>query len=270
MRATASFGCQVWGVHFLTDTTAYNNALEQVHLAFLRYVTGAHRKVSAHVLRAEACSRAYVGHWAYQIVRFWNALAKHTTWLAHSAWKDNLCLMMQGCKNCWSHRFLTFANRIGLTTYDPNCGTTADLDHIMSLSFEEETALKCIASFEARVWQQLHPDPRTCTSTGATLCAYSNWMGRNAFEGRPVRGDGSGPVYHSHMRSLLPHAVYVCTSRYRMGSWKLQVNLHRRRTTGRLARHQRFCPLCLANGISAVEDELHTVFECPQFVEATI
>jgi hypothetical protein len=289
IRPVASFGCQVWGVHYLSDGAAFSNCMEQVHLAYLRFVTGAHAKVSAHVLRAEACSRAYVGHWAYLIARFWNAMVRNELWLARQALEDNITLMLHGCRRCWSYRFLSFAHQIGIIPVNPDDHMGQHVDALdsarsmlLKLEFDDGMVQGCLARFEARVWHAgLGADPRTCLSAGATLCAYSYWMGRIKFEEAPVkrvrRPAGRGghepddpdepmePKFHAHMSVPLPPAIYWSMSRFRMGGWKLQVNVQRRRTTGRLPRDQRLCPLCLARGQHYMEDELHVVFECPAF-----
>ena len=131
----------------------------------------------------------------------------------------------------------------------------------MSIRFNKDVARARIAAFKDLQWAELHRDPRTCPSERATLCMYERWMGRT--EKRP----GGKHSYHMHMALAMPQHMYQNTARFRLGCWPLLMNTARKRSTGRLPRHERCCPECMNRGIHAVEDEMHVVFECPTYAD---
>lgn len=264
IRPVASYGCQVWAPRLLTDQKATNNCLEQVHTAYLRFVTGGHMRVAGAALRAEACSQAYATHWAYLCCRFWNSLACHTGWLAHHALADNVRLMLQGCRNCWAYHFLDFAYRIGLIDTDPKTYRMDGFDQIMALRLTDHEAKAKISEWADRLWVGLDIDPRTCPSVNATLCTYERWMGRKT----PAK-DGRA-CYHSHMIFAMPYNIYMSVARFRLGCWALRVNTDRRGGVNRIPRQQRLCKHCAERGMSCVEDEQHVAIECSKYADLRI
>ena len=74
-------------------------------------VLGVGSKVDQDVLRAEACSPAYHSHWVTCIFNFWNELSTSEGMMAHEAWKDDIVLMLLGCKRCSCYQVLSYAHK---------------------------------------------------------------------------------------------------------------------------------------------------------------
>ena len=66
------------------------------------------------MVREEAGSPAYHSHWVISVFQKWNALRAAVGTMAHVAWKDDITLMLSGCRKCWVYKVLTFAYREGI------------------------------------------------------------------------------------------------------------------------------------------------------------
>ena len=101
-----------------------------------------------------------------------------------------------------------------------------------------------------QVWESLNVSPQTAPSKRAKLCAYHHWFARPSnlrFE----------PYYELPMGIRKLRALV----QFRLGSHALPIE------QGRFARpavlrHVRRCTVC---DTQAVDDEVHCVFDCPQF-----
>jgi hypothetical protein len=130
VRPILSYGCQVWGVDYLTlpaptaNGTSYHNLvpespLEHVQLDFLRFVGGVNRTAPNWVLLQEFNVQPIQAHLVVCVVRMWNGFRERQHTLAAHVAKADLRLMIQGVDQCWSYKLCKFLALLGKHTQAP-------------------------------------------------------------------------------------------------------------------------------------------------------
>ena len=238
---TASYGCEVWGLHKLSPGVSREGraALATLHLGYLKEIARVPVSVHTSMLLHELGQRPFHHLWWRRTIRFWNTLAAlHDGDLfrqvAVDACRDAVTLDVHN----WAWAFMCGLRAMGYE-YTIRCDTLIPVDvaNVMLL----------LDAPDRQLWEGLDICPRTCPSEDATLCTYVRWFARPA----GLRQPGPlvmQPLSARCMRTLL---------RFRMGSHSLPIVLGRR--TG-VPRAQRLCQRC---NLHALHDERHLVFECP-------
>jgi hypothetical protein len=113
-RSILTYGCQVWGVHFLTlpgpdDTFPSPSVLEDVQLDFLRQLTGVHSGTPRWCLLDDLGATTIQSHILKCVLVFWNqAQTADPDSMLHIAWVADVRLALSGCTTCWSFALLRF------------------------------------------------------------------------------------------------------------------------------------------------------------------
>jgi hypothetical protein len=113
-----SYGCEVWGAqhqHFTERAYFDTNPGEEVHLAFLRWYTGAGPKAHRRVILAAANQLPVFQHWLQRSLQLWNKLATADPdcWLAHQAFVENVQMWQVGNSSCWAARLISNLHHLG-------------------------------------------------------------------------------------------------------------------------------------------------------------
>jgi hypothetical protein len=268
-----SYGCQVWGVDAMDFTnlkTMLDSPWECMQLSFMRYVSGASKGTTRWAMLREFSWWPVALHWLKLVVRFWNRLVENDEWIAHDALSDNLALAVEGSTSCWSYRFLSILQSIGLLDssfyYMQQMTMKEDVikqvfrvrqeavSGLLAMTLDEGGLIQKVKDYIFdKVWRPLHLDPRLCPSDGAMACKYYRWFD-------PVVGRDGCKTFGRHVSCCsIPRGKYMNLMRFRLGCWDLEVNMGKR--VG-VERHQRKCRVCNSG---QVEDEFHTVFECSEY-----
>jgi len=112
----AEYGCQVWGVDFLNfsnENKIFDNPLQKLVLNFLRAVTGCRVSVSRWVLLKSCNTLPSQVKIAQLCARVWNNNAG-TLSLTGKVLRSDLELMLKGCTDCWTAKFLNAMVSLGL------------------------------------------------------------------------------------------------------------------------------------------------------------
>jgi hypothetical protein len=277
VRPILSYGCQVWGVDYLTlpaptaNGTSYyhlvpESPLEHVQLDFLRFVGGVNRTAPNWVLLQEFNVQPIQAHLVVCVVRMWNGFRGRSHVLAAHVAKADLRLMLQGVDQCWSYKLCKFLATLGKHTGTslleaqhaaPFLSNTpfheSAFDYFWNLRLDSDRVCSMIHTFwRNRICNSLLGNPRT-TVTYPKFHAYVDWVGLRKVDERPP-----------HLSRVMNHAHQTCLLRFRLGCWYiLEVNKDRKKKQGqRRPRAQRLCTKCNRR---CVEDELHVLMECPYY-----
>ena len=278
-----TFGCQVWGVEYLTipqgtlTATSGNSTpdspFENVWLQYLRVVCGVGRFVPRWCLLQECGFDFMQLHFAKCTVRFWNSLRLATAQhISVAAAMHDVRLMLQGNKHCWSYKLCSFLHQLHYpldaavcSIFDgtPLSTATAEIafTYFWELEIDEEVVVSKLKQFWTdRVMQHVRNlDPRKPTTPFPRLCQYAVWSGLHA-----------GSIhYHAYMYKPMPLQQLIPFMRFRLGSWtELGVHADVLLNGSRRLRRARSIPVvhsCFCCRAPVLQDELHIVFECPRF-----
>jgi hypothetical protein len=272
VKPVLSYGCQVWGPELfhrkVTPAAALKTPAEAVHVDFLRMMAGVGRTVKHHLLLADFMRYPIMWHWVVLAVRWWLRLTgdSHRDSLAAAALRDNVRLMLAGCKECWAFRLLDTLSTLGVVlrqAWMPSTGMVPAVQQVLQLNIAEKDVLSALQhKFDSvLVGAQGGPSPRdpACPSSSIMVSTYLAWVRAADLSRRPM--------HLKHTRMTFQQVQ--CVSRLRLGWHKLAIQEGRFRN---IQRDQRGCPLCvqlparLRTAVAeegAVEDILHFVVECP-------
>lgn len=275
VRPILSYGCQVWGVDYLTlpgptaNGTSYyhlvpDSPLEHVQLDFLRFVGGVNRSAPNWVLLQEFNVQPIQAHLVTCIVRMWNSFRERQHLMAALVAKADLRLMLQGVDQCWSYKLCKFLATLGKHTdtsllevqhaapFLSNASFhESSFEYFWNLRLDSDHICGLMHKFwRNRICNSLLGNART-TVTYPKFHAYVEWVGLRKADERPP-----------HLSQVMNHAHQTCLLRFRLGCWSiLEVNKDRKKKQGqRRPRAQRLCIKCNRR---CVEDELHVLMECP-------
>jgi hypothetical protein len=262
----------VWGPGLfhqkVTPAAALKTPAEAVHVDFLRVMAGVGRTVKHHLLLADFMRYPVMWHWVILALRWWQQLTGvgHGDSLAAAALRDNVRLMLAGCKRCWTFQLLDTLSALGVVprqAWMPSAGVVPMVQQVLQLDISEEDVLDALQlKFDSVLTDAQHgPSPRdpACPSSSIMVSTYLAWV-RAADLSRK-------PLHLKHTRMTFQQVQ--CVSRLRLGWHKLAIQEGRFR---KVDRGQRGCPLCarlprrLRSAVAAngtVEDILHFVVECP-------
>jgi hypothetical protein len=225
------------------------------------------------LLKEFSCQPVFC-HWIRLAARFGTKMIDHKDWIARAALHDNLVMAATGDASCWSAKFITIMQALGLL--DTECYTlvmhgrkrvvqvnSAAVDRLMSTRFKEAVVAPALKQYiHNKVWEPavgLHP--RLCPSDGAMYVAYMYWYW-------PETGQEGCKTYARHVSNCnIPPGKFNTLMRFRFGCCDLEVNVGRRKKAGEAhgpaGRGERKCRLCTEQ--YRMEDEQHVVFECPAY-----
>ena len=266
-----SYGCQVWGPWAWNMQQPLHGDAEAVQQDFLRIMAGVGKTVKKEMLTADFARYPVAWHWVALAARLWNALARSgdPSKLAVLALKQDILLMVDGCKDCWCYRLLDTLSQLQVVSrsrwdHQANLGVPvsrqARLQQILSISFDEQSikaALRekfdgILVQAQAAAWNPRNPG---CPSKDIMLATYLCWVRAQDLSRKPL-----------HLRHrYLSHKQLQTICRARLGWHDLEIQ------TGRfhgVDRHLRLCKLCQAlghkdeNGREFRGDLLHHLVEC--------
>jgi hypothetical protein len=262
-----SYGCQIWGPEacFKQLDTPMENAADKVHLEFLRHLAGAGKSTPMHMLLREYDRYPVMWHWLALAVRFWlKAVKLPASELVHKTLRDDVSLMLDGCKDCWSFHLLSALSKLGIVDADQWCPRSSaqrpELASILGLALNEEDVRKALQQKFDEFWEGVdvehqHPCMSDCPSGSILNSTYVAWS----------RGAGDSPP--SYLTSTdLSFRMLQCLSRYRLGRHNLAIQAGRYRG---VPRRNRVCTVCQAlgytdedTGETPVEDLRHFLLDC--------
>jgi hypothetical protein len=262
-----SYGCQIWGPEACSKQidTPLDNAADKVHLEYLRHLAGVGKSTPSHMLLREYDRYPIMWHWLTLAVRFWlKAVKLPSSELVHRTLKDDVGLMLDGCKDCWSYHLLSALSKLGLVAPDQWCPRRSthplEVDSILELNMDEKTVQEALQQKFDEVWDGVdvgiqHPCRPDCPSDNILNSTYVAWS----------RGAGDrSPSYLTS--SALSFRMLQCLARYRLGRHNLAIQTGRYRG---VLRHDRVCIVCQAlghtyddSGQTPVEDLRHFLLDC--------
>ena len=239
---TASYGCEVWGLRPLPTGAPRmaRDSLASSHLKLLRGIARVPTSVHTAILLAELEQRPLHHAWWRRMACFWNGLAAQPAGnLYKQVAQDNLWDAITHNTKNWAWAFIRGLRDMG---YD----FPIRFDVLVPVDFP--AILQLLDGPSTSVWQSVDICPRTCPTSGATLCTYARWFAQPPLGPRRPRSILQLPLSARRMRSFL---------RFRMGCHTLQ-NVSGRRSG--VPRPQRHCTHCAMHTLG---DERHLIFECP-------
>lgn len=250
----------------------WENDVDKVQTEFLREMAGVGRGVSIAVLLRDFHRCPLAHRWIKLACRWWTSLAGlPAARMAHVAWRSDIALMLDGCKDCWTYKLLsalTWLNILPATAWNPAVSAAMTLDMVAQLRFEETDVITALHDKQMHSWQQVHPNPRTAGEAGHEQCIHAAWV-------MPL-----GTPVPAHLKLCMPYAVMQCLSRFRLGQHDLESHVARRRRQRGLPRvpwEERWCKMCSVQGAPceharleaglprAAEDLRHFLLECPAY-----
>ena len=99
-------------------------------------------------------------HWLTLAVRFWlKAVKLPSTEFVHKTLKDDVGLMLDGCKDCWSYHLLSALSKLGLVASDQWCPRRSThplaVDSILVLTMDEKAVQEALQKRFAEVWDRV-------------------------------------------------------------------------------------------------------------------
>ena len=259
IRPIVLFACQIWGVNLMDIKKGLNTAgkgVEHIHIIFLRYILGCGKNITAEVLRAEASSPAYHIQIVKDVFRLWNSLKKETKSLAHIMWRNDIALMLNGYRDCWTYKALNSAHKMELCDFNPNDIRTEDtVENISNITFTQLQVKEALNIIYMERWDIHRNGNPLNTSIGYTMCRYINWI------------DEVNVVcnikYNKHMHMRINNYMNINMIRFRVGAWRINVN---NLNMKQIVRSERYCDYCIHNNCGKFcEDEEHVIFHCEAY-----
>lgn len=248
VMSIADYACQIWGVDKLNCSThnrIFQNPTQKLVIAFLRTISGCHRKVCQWTLLMCFGLQPVQVKWASLCARIWKQYTDPTApTLAHTTMMSDLDLFRNGNDLCWSARFLQCMVHLDLTggkSYNSLRHHT--VQHLAALVFDEHAIPE---SYKARyaTMTATGTNPRTAPSRGVSLVKYVCWFHDDSL---------------NHLHVSAPEHYLRASLRFRLGSTPLRVYDHTITN-----RQDRICLLC-KNSSRRIEDEQHVMLECARY-----
>jgi hypothetical protein len=236
---------------WIKEPLSRNNGPERVHTDFLRQLSGMPKFVHKASLYKEMGREPLMLQWLVLAARLWNNMCdKDQGAILHSAFKDNVVLMLNKSRDCWSYHFLKAMHTIGILQRQVWNGDLATANAIMELRFREEQVKEAATAFFDKQWNLCkdESDPRSAPSTTVTCSTYLQWVGM------PNHKGGA-----RHMGCFMPRHLRREMMALKLGCHQLNIQLLRMQKNKK-PRHERVCPLCKEPGVA--EDILHFMLEC--------
>ena len=220
------------------------------------YILGCGKNITAEVLRAEASSPAYHIQIVKDVFRLWNSLKKETKSLAHIMWRNDIALMLNGYRDCWTYKALNSAHKMELCDFNPNDIRTEDtVENISNITFTQLQVKEALNIIYMERWDIHRNGNPLNTSIGYTMCRYINWI------------DEVNVVcnikYNKHMHMRINNYMNINMIRFRVGAWRINVN---NLNMKQIVRSERYCDYCIHNNCGKFcEDEEHVIFHCEAY-----
>ena len=269
VKPVLGYGCQIWGPDVFShlwsieegNSTVINrrkNALEGVHIDFLRRLGGLPNASPLWILFREFDRSPLHFHWVALCARFWckavnTSSQPHENVLLRAAMRENVKLYLAGAE-CWSSKFLKSLEHIGVIS-EADLRQCANVDSILMLPITEEHVKGKLANF----WMLCRgsvfgspTDPRSFPDdTPVTFARYMSWV---APEAKPP-----------HLTAFITTHIKHMIVRLRCTSFPLAVQKGRH-GRNRIPRSERVCQACHVKGVQEhVEDDKHFLVEFPVY-----
>jgi hypothetical protein len=239
---TAAYGCEIWGfLQFSQQHSAHRLELATSHLQMLKEMAGVRTSTPTDILLEELGLQPLQHTWLLRAAKFWNNLACKPMGSIYKVIALDCCsAAVASSQHNWAWSMF---KAIRATGYELSIRVD-DMDVINVSALRQH-----IAQRRDSIWDGLDVCPRTCPSHKSRYCTYARWFAR---------------PHDAHTRTLLDVPVSAACMkgllRFRMGCHRLP------RDEGawvrpRIPRLDRVCQLCAT---SALGDEKHLVFECPE------
>lgn len=277
---------EVWGPGLLSSADGWagacNNELQRVQNLFLRQLGHLRSTVSTQIMHTELCKEPVARGWVRASVALWERLqAAPASSLLGAAARESLELAQTSdwCRQrCWAGQFLGMLDTLlsphdasGCVSEFVSCGGRDGAD-LMPL--EVDTVLDAWElMLRGPMEAALGVDPTTAAADLVRPATYQSWFCTppdSEEEGFPT----GMPKYVRHTAGI-PFAHMKALMRLRTGAHCLAIEMGRwgrsQGGRGRVNRDERVCQKCLAPAapgvpaVSALEDEVHFLFECPAY-----
>ena len=263
VKPIVSHGSQIWGPDIFLKYVHKKSVdflhcdLEKIQLDFIRLMVGASQRAQKWILLKEFDRYPLHLNWLINAFTFWNKLASSKKEkLSHLAFCDNVQMAVNGNTQCWVHKILECARILNVKHFN-----SSDLcfDEVMTLRFDKGEIRKAGEEFFDKIWEGLHPDPRTAPSDDVLHSTYKYWTSTMASEA--CKGA-------EHINSYRPWELRQFYLRYKLGGHNLAIEEGRLQIDKQslkklnVPREKRVCHCCEAQ---PVEDLKHFILECPAY-----
>ena len=163
--------------------------------------------------------------------------------LAHEAWKDDIVLMLLGCRKCWCYQVLSFAHKnvffsrrvLGFNPDERNGDRLeGKVSRVASIIFPQPLVIEKLNKlYQRQRWmsvQGIHNPARTAPSLGYARIRYLNWIGVSNNYVCKKR------VYSSHLYASVCNTGAINFIRFRLGAWQIRVNDINFKSTARMGK----------------------------------
>jgi hypothetical protein len=273
-----SYACQVWGPWLfhsrrgLPVEAAQHVLADKVYRDFLRLMAGVGKRVNKHLLLQDFGRMPLLWRWVALATRLWCKLvsAPHADKLSAKAMREDVRLMLRGCKDCWVYKWLDTLSSIGVVdrhVWSPTRQSCPTVQAVISLAITEKAVKEVLQSRFVQVLADAQADtsmsymadtaPRLAASEQVQLQTYVSWVRARNLELAPP---------HLKCKQLSFEQVQMIC-RIRLGWYRLEIQRGRFHTPS-VPRQQRVCRLCAAlgfvdsHGHAPMEDLLHFLVEC--------
>ena len=238
VQPSGCYACELWGsLPMNAENKRQRQAIATDHMQRLRKMAGLRHSTSAAIVNAELQTSPLEHIWLERQLTFWNNITLLPPYnLFRIILMDNSRDAQVHKIHNWVWSFHRSLERIGYSV----------VHSYTSLQLKDQLCLQAILKdHSCQPFHEIDFCPRSCASTGASVCTYFNWFSKPKW---PCSSFLTAPVHISLMRLFI---------QFRTGCHNLPI------VTGRMQSIPRQERICHACNSSAVCDEKHMIFECP-------
>jgi hypothetical protein len=245
-----SYACQVWGpwLYHGKIQSPLQTPAEAVHIDFIRIMAGVGKRVKHELLMHDFQRAPTMWRWVALTVRLWCKLVdpQAADKMAARALRDDIRLMLSGCKDCWTFKLLDTLSEIGVierSQWQPSTALCPTVMDIIGIPITEQQVKEVL---ELRWYELLrqHQPPELFWGDAVTHHASSDTIMLKTYLAWVRARDLRRTPPHLKCTRLSFNQLQ-CICRMRLGWHNLEIQAGRHR---KVTRRDRVCRLCRAYG----------------------
>lgn len=192
-----SYACQVWGPWLfhsrngLQVEAGAHVAADKVYRDCLRLMAGVGERANKHLLLLDFARLPLVWRWVALATRLWCKLvsASHADKLSARALRDDVRLMLRGCKDCWVYKWLDTLSSLGVVDrcmWVPTRVSCPTVGAVLGLAVTEKAVKEVLQSKFVQVLADAQVGvnishmadtlPRVAASAQVQMQTYVSWV----------------------------------------------------------------------------------------------